>query len=112
MEKIAERLWERCAHLDPRGGARLAEGEPGGMQKIPLEGSEGNIANAQAAGGSVKGVANNRVLEGGEVHADLVSAPGMELHLDEGGVREMGEGAPVGAGCAWWSCACGAEDRG
>jgi hypothetical protein len=52
------------------------------------------------------------VLEGGEVHADLVSAPGMELHLDEGGVREMGEGAPVGAGCAWWSCACGAEDRG
>ena len=63
--------------LDSLARHRVLEGEPLGVQERPR--SAGTAASSTA----VAGVADDRMTDGGEVHADLVSAAGLELALDQ-----------------------------
>src|SRR5207249_10200125 len=49
---------------------------------------------------AVRGVAGDRMPEPGEVHADLVPPPGLELHLEQGVALAGAEHAPARDGSA------------
>ena len=48
--------------------------------------------------GTVENVTHNRVVQGGEMDADLVSAASMELHFEQRCQIQTGQDVPVGAG--------------
>ena len=52
------------------------------------------------AGSAVEFVSNDRMMQRGEMYANLVGAAGVELDFDERGGVDSGEGAPVGASFA------------
>ena len=58
------------------------------------------LADAQLRRRAVERVANDRMMQRGKVHADLMRAAGVELDFDERGGVDAGEDAPVGAGFA------------
>jgi hypothetical protein len=60
---------------------------------------------------AIKSVANDRVLEGGEVHADLMRAPCVELDFKQRGGAEALKDTPVRVGFARTG-GCGSFARG
>jgi len=95
-----ERWRERRADLDPGAGTRLGETEFRGVEEIAAERRQSNLADVQAGCCAVEGVAYDRMMESGEVHADLVRATSVELNFHEGGGADASQGLPVGAGFA------------
>ena len=79
---------ERGSHVDPFAGVRLRKAQTGGMEKIAAERGQLRFFDTQLAGGTVEGVADDRMLERGEVHTNLMRAAGVELDFDERGIGE------------------------
>ena len=61
----------------------MGEGEPGGVKEVSVE-REGVLFLADDVGGSVEGVADDRMTEGLEVDANLMGAAGLDADFDEG----------------------------
>ncbi len=81
-------------------GARLREAEFGGVEEIAGQRGKREFADAELRGGAVERVADDGMMQRGEVHADLVGAAGVQLDFEERGRIDAGEGAPVRAGFA------------
>ena len=92
---------ERGAEVDPGAGARLREAEFGGVEEIAARAAgESSLLTCELRSGAVERVADDGMMERGEVDADLVGAAGVELDFEERGWADAGEDAPVGAGFA------------
>src|ERR1700730_1912163 len=90
----------RGAQLDPGAGEWLGETELCGVKKIATERRQSDLTDADLGRRSVKSVADDRMMKGGEVHADLVGAARVELDLDERSGGDVREDAPVRASFA------------
>src|SRR6267142_2281772 len=97
VEEFAEVLRKRSLQIDPRAGTRLRETELRGVQEIAAQGSQRALAALELRRRTVERVAHNWMAQGGEMHANLVRAPGVKLNFDEGCVVDASEGAPIGA---------------
>jgi len=75
----------------------MSEGKAGGVQELPTENREFGFADRELRRCPVESVADNRMFEGGEVHADLMRAPGMKLDFKKRGGAEFLKNCPVGA---------------
>ena len=97
-----ERGREGGAQVDPGASGRLGETELGGVEEVAVgvEGRQFELVNSEVTRGAIEGVADHRVMERGEVDADLVGAAGVKLDFEERGGTDAGKGAPVGAGFA------------
>ena len=96
-DRMTSRAWVRSdrvvrGELDPFAGGRVLEGQPAGVQPLPLE----TQARRQHRVGAVGQVTDARVPQGAEVHADLVGAPGLEMDLQQRPGAEGLEGLVVG----------------
>src|SRR5579871_3792257 len=100
MQEIFQRRGEGRFQVDPGAGGRLGEPEPSGMEEIAVgvEGRERALVDGEVAGGAVEGVADDRMMQRGEVDANLVRATSVELDFEQCCGADAGEGAPVGAG--------------
>src|SRR5918999_1432391 len=70
-----EILRQRRLDLDAFPGEGMWERQPRGVQELALE--------AELPGPAVHGIARHRQVDRREVDADLVRAPGLELHVQE-----------------------------
>src|SRR5947208_3211647 len=77
------RVWgrKRRRDVDRRSRDGMGEGEPGRVEELALE--------AEVSSDPVDGVAGDREIDRGEVHADLVRSPGLESDAQECMVREQ-----------------------
>src|SRR4051794_153830 len=71
---------------------------------------EEETAEAGVAGGAVEGVADYRVADAREMHADLMRAAGSDLHFEKSVAGEAIEGAILGPGGAAFRQAGGHAD--
>ena len=83
------------AQFDPSAGAWLGEAKPCGMEKIAAERRQKDLADRQLRCRAVERVAHDRMMKGGEVHADLVRAAGVQLDLNERRCIDAGQDAPI-----------------
>ena len=67
------------------------------MQKIARQRRHHDFSEAHLFHRTVKRVAGDRMLQRGEVHANLVCAPGVELDFQQRRVADSRENAPIGA---------------
>src|SRR6266446_3925384 len=67
------------------------------MQKIAPQRRHHDFSEAHLFRRTIKRVADDRTLERGEVHANLVRAPGVELDFQQRRVADSRENAPIGA---------------
>ena len=74
----------------------MCEAEFGGVKKIPAERRERELSNAELRSRAVECVTDDGMLDGGEVHANLMRTARVELDFDECRRVDRGEGAPVG----------------
>ena len=79
-ERRLEIRRQRRADVDRRPGHRVREGQPRRVQELALE--------AQAPRRPVLGVADDRVIDGPQVRADLVRAPRLQAHAQQRGARQ------------------------
>ena len=64
------------------------------MKELPPQFGQDRFAGAQVSRGSIEGIPNQRVLQRGEVHTNLMRSPGVELDCEEGGRSEIREFLP------------------
>src|SRR5437763_1053256 len=83
---------KRRRDVDRRSRDGMGEGEPGRVEELALE--------AEVSSDPVDGVAGDREIDRGEVHADLVRSPGLESDAQECMVREQLLELEVRHGCA------------
>ena len=88
--------WERGAGLKPISSARMRKPEFGGMKKLSGESGKHDLAGMDLRCGAIECVSDERMLERGEVYADLMRSSGVELDFDEGCGGELQEFAPFG----------------
>lgn len=89
---------EGRSEVDGFACARVGEVELGGVEEVAVEGEDvgafwrvgGGLKLGYAACGAVEGVADDRVVDGGHVDADLMGAAGFDADLDEGEFAEAG----------------------
>src|SRR5207247_977375 len=86
---------------EPRGGRRDEAQAGAGPGMVEAEHVRVECRPAEGIGAAaVRGVAGDRMPEPGEVHADLVPPPGLELHLEQGVALAGTEHAPARDGSA------------
>jgi len=94
------------------------------VKKIAPQRQQVELSDTQLPCRSIERIANHWVFQRGEVHSNLMRAPGVELDLHQRRAVDLGELFPVcarlaGIGdgftmpriCAAWSCACGGLGR-
>ena len=79
LEGIREISRVRAGHAHRHARAGVGESEANGVQ--PLAGEPQTLRLGGV--GAVEGIAHARVTDGGHVHADLVSAPAVQVYLGE-----------------------------
>ena len=75
--------------LDPASGAWMRKAQFGGVQELPAQSRHGSFAGVQSERGSIQGVSNQRVLQRGEVHPDLMGSSGVQVDCEECGWSEI-----------------------
>src|SRR5215207_4537193 len=95
---------ERGGEAEPLAGGRVVEAEPLGVEELAAEGGDARaqrrVGERLVAAAAVGLVADDRVLEPGEVDAYLVRAAGLDLHVEEREAREALPHAPEREGRA------------
>ena len=78
------------------------------MEHLPWNGSKQIICHAfSSLTTAVDRITHNRMFDGGTVDSDLVSSPGFEIKLNQGGLGKPFSDSPGGFGHATFSAMCG-----
>src|SRR5699024_11098761 len=81
VQRVLQVLGVRAGEIDPGARAGMLEAQADRVQPLPLQ----SRAGGQDRVGPVGEVPGAGMVQGGEVHADLVRPPGLQLYLDERG---------------------------
>src|SRR5262245_46557106 len=81
---------QRRGKFHPPAVPRVFEGEPLGVEEWPLKMGDGaDVARHPAMNATVQGVADNRVADGAQMHADLMCAAGVNRNLAQRQSRQV-----------------------
>jgi hypothetical protein len=88
---------ERDTKVDPGARGGLGEAKSGGVEEIAtgFERRKRVLIDGEVACGTVKRISDDRVVERGEVNADLMGSAGVKLNFHEGGRTDARKRAPV-----------------
>src|SRR5262249_31730323 len=88
---------EWCGNHDLFSRAGVNEGKTPSVQELPSKNRKFGFVDDELRGRAVKRIADNGMSEGGEVHANLMRPPGVELDFHQRGRAEFLQSGPVRA---------------